>query len=115
VYQVFESVDKPHFVQLDTDTQPHCYVRIKDRTVQASKEMRQILRRENQGGIQFSYGDSERWLMEYLRDTPTITLVQFSVLNNLPLSLASRKLILLVLAQVLKIIPGESFDQYSLK
>jgi predicted HTH transcriptional regulator len=115
VYQVFESVDKPHYVQLDSDVQPHCYVRIKDRTVQASKEMRQILRRENQEGIQFSYGDSERWLMEYLRNKPVITLDEFATLNKLPLWIASRKLILLVLAQVLKITPGESFDQYSLK
>ena len=115
VYQVFESVDKPHFVQLSTDSQAQCFVRIKDRTVQASKEMKQILRRENQEGIQFSYGDSERWLMEYLRNTPTITLEEFAVLNKLPAWIASRKLVLLVLAQVLKIIPGESFDQYSLR
>jgi predicted HTH transcriptional regulator len=115
VYHVFESVDKPHFVQLDTDSQSYCYVRIKDRTVQASKEMRQILRRENQEGVQFSYGDSERQLMEYLRNKPTITLEEFSTLNNLPLWLASRKLVLLVLTQVLKIIPGELMDQYTLK
>ena len=77
--------------------------------------MRQILRRENQEGIQFSYGDSERWLMEYLRNTPTITLEEFVALNKLPVWIASRKLVLLVLTQVLKIIPGESFDQYSLR
>jgi hypothetical protein len=83
--------------------------------VQASKEMKQILRRENQEGVQFSYGDSERWLMEYLRNTPTITLEEFATLNKLPVWIASRKLVLLVLTQVLTIIPGESFDQYSLK
>jgi hypothetical protein len=77
--------------------------------------MRQILRRENQEGVQFSYGDSERWLMEYLRNTPTITLEEFALLNKLPLWIASRKLVLLVLTQVLKIIPGESLDHYSLK
>jgi predicted HTH transcriptional regulator len=115
VYQVFESVDKPHFVQLSTDSHPQCFVRIKDRTVQASKEMKQILRRENQEGIQFSYGDSERWLMEYLRNTPTITLEEFATLNKLPLWIASRKLVLLVLTQVLTIIPGESLDHYTLK
>lgn len=115
VYRVFESVDKPHFVQLNKESQAQCFVRIKDRTVQASKEMRQILRRENEEGIQFSYGDSERWLMEYLRNKPSITLEDFATLNKLPTWIASRKLILLVLAQVLKIVPGELFDQYSLK
>jgi hypothetical protein len=53
--------------------------------------------------------------MEYLRNTPTITLEEFATLNKLPLWIASRKLVLLVLTQVLTIIPGESFDQYSLK
>jgi hypothetical protein len=53
--------------------------------------------------------------MEYLRNKPVITLDEFATLNKLPLWIASRKLILLVLAQVLKITPGESFDQYSLK
>jgi predicted HTH transcriptional regulator len=50
VYQVYESVDKPHFVQLETDPHPICYVRVKDRTIQASKEMKQILRRQNEEG-----------------------------------------------------------------
>ncbi len=115
VYQVFESVDKPHFVQLENEKQPICYVRIKDRTVQASKEVRQILRREHQEGIQFSYGETERWLMDYLRQHQTITLEYFASYNNLPVWLASRKLVLLVLSQVLKIEPGEITDQYSLK
>lgn len=115
VYHVFESIDKPHFIKLKIEDQALCYVRIKDRTVQASKEMRQILRRENLGGIQFSYGDSERWLMEYLRNNPLITLEEFATLNSLPVWLASRKLVLLVLAHVLRIIPGEVFDHYGLK
>lgn len=115
VYRVFESLDKPHFVQLENENQGICYVRIKDRTVQASKEMRQILRREHQEGIQFSYGETERWLMDYLRQHQSITLEFFASHNNLPIWLASRKLILLVLSQVLIIEPGELVDQYSLK
>ena len=114
VYQVYESVDKPHFVQLDGEDQPNCYVRVKDRTVQASKEMKQILRREHQDGISFSYGDSERWLMDYLRQHGTITLQEFSSKLALPLWLASRKLVLLVLTKVLKVEPRESEDLYSL-
>ncbi len=114
VYQVYESVDKPHFVQLEGEGQPHCYVRVKDRTVQASKEMKQILRREHQDGISFSYGDSERWLMDYLRTHGTITLQEFSTKLALPMWLASRKLVLLVLTKVLKVEPRESEDLYSL-
>ncbi len=115
VYQVYESVDKPHFVQLENEPYPICYVRVKDRTIQASKEMKQILRRENDEGLSFAYGDIERWLMEYLRSNQQITLSEFALNCNLPIWLASRKLVLLVLSRVLKIEPGENQDQYSLQ
>lgn len=115
VYHVFESVDKPHFVQLESDPHPVCYVRVKDRTIKASKEMKQILRRENEEGLSFAYGDSERWLMEYLRTNELITLSEFAMKANLPIWLASRKLVLLVLSRVLKIEAGEQQDIYSLR
>ena len=115
VYHVFESVDKPHFVQLESDPHPVCYVRVKDRTIKASKEMKQILRRENEEGLSFAYGDSERWLMEYLRTNEQITLSEFATKANLPIWLASRKLVLLVLSRVLKIEAGEQQDHYSLR
>lgn len=115
VYHVFESVDKPHFVQLESDPHPVCYVRVKDRTIKASKEMKQILRRENEEGLSFAYGDSERWLMEYLRSNEQITLSEFATKANLPIWLASRKLVLLVLSRVLKIEAGEQQDMYSLR
>jgi predicted HTH transcriptional regulator len=115
VYHVFESVDKPHYVQLESDPHPVCYVRVKDRTIKASKEMKQILRRENEEGLYFSYGDSERWLMEYLRTNELITLSEFAMKANLPIWLASRKLVLLVLSRVLKIEAGEQQDNYSLR
>ena len=114
VYQVYESVDKPHFVQLETDPHPICYVRVKDRTIQASKEMKQILRRQNDDGISFSYGDIERFLLDYVRQNGQITLADFAKQAQIPMWLASRKLVLLVLTQVLKIEPGESVDTYRL-
>jgi len=115
VYRVFESIDKPHFVQLESDPNPVCYVRVKDRTIKASKEMKQILRRENEEGLSFAYGDAERWLMEYLRANEQITLADFSLKCQLPTWLASRKLVLLVISRVLKIEPGENQDYYSLR
>jgi len=115
VYHVFESIDKPHFVQLDTEPNPVCYVRVKDRTIQASKEMKQILRRENEDGLTFAYGEHERWLMEFLRTNEQITLTEFALQCKLPTWLASRKLVLLVLSRVLKIEPGENQDHYSLR
>lgn len=114
VYQVYESVDKPHFVQLETDPHPICYVRVKDRTIQASKEMKQILRRENEEGISFAYGDVERFLLDFVREKGKITLAELALEAKIPTWLASRKLVLLVLTRVLKIEPGESVDTYVL-
>jgi predicted HTH transcriptional regulator len=115
VYHVFESIDKPHFVQLDSEPNPVCYVRVKDRTIQASKEMKQILRRENEEGLTFAYGAHEQWLMKYLRLNEQITLAEFALQCKLPIWLASRKMVLLVLSRVLKIEPGENQDHYSLR
>jgi predicted HTH transcriptional regulator len=114
VYQVYESVDKPHFVQLETDPHPICFVRVKDRTIQASKEMKQILRRENEEGISFAYGEVERFLLDYVREKGKITLSELALEAKIPTWLASRKLVLLVLTRVLKIEPGESVDTYVL-
>lgn len=114
VYQVYESIDKPHFVQLETDPHPICYVRVKDRTIQASKEMKQILRRQNEEGISFAYGDVERFLLDYVREKGKITLSELAQEAKIPTWLASRKLVLLVLTRVLIIEPGESVDIYVL-
>lgn len=115
VYRVYPSVDKPHFVQLETDEHPKCFVRLADKSIQASKEMRQILRRTDEEGVQFTYGDTEKWLIQYLQQHEKITLSDFSVLAKIPIWLASRKLVLLVLCNVLKIEPNENQDLYRLK
>ena len=112
VYKIYPSVDKPHFVQLEEDLHPRCFVRLADKSIQASKEVKQILRRADEEGIQFTYGDAEKWLISYLHTHGKITLEEFSKLANLPLWLASRKLVLMVLTNVLRIQPGEIFDTY---
>ena len=63
--------------------------------------------------IQFTYGDHENQLMKYLEEHKTITLPQFRELTGLNRFKASRKLILLVLADVLKITASEKGDLYS--
>ncbi|MFM6915346.1 MAG: ATP-binding protein, partial [Aquirufa sp.] len=73
-----------------------------------------ILRRQNDDGISFSYGDIERFLLDYVRHKGQITLADLVQEAKIPTWLAARKLVLLVLARVLKIEPGESFDTYRL-
>jgi hypothetical protein len=64
--------------------------------------------------IRFRYGDHERILMRYLDVNHAISLKEYMSVSGLNRFNASRKLILLVLANVLRVIPGEKGDVYTL-
>jgi predicted HTH transcriptional regulator len=112
VFNIPKSQEKPHFVQLENEENGKAYVRVQDRSVQASREVKQILRREKEEGIQFRYGDKEKILMEYLSDNKKVTIEKFSEIAKISTWLASRTLVLLVLSNVLKIQPDEVMDWY---
>jgi hypothetical protein len=50
--------------------------------------------------------------MRYLESHPAITVDEFSKTANIPRQIASRTLVLLVLANVLKIMPNELQDYF---
>lgn len=103
---------RPH--RLVRNDQPaETYVRVKDESVKASRELQEIVRRaRSKKGVTFTYGPHESTLLKYLDIHPHISLSQFCRLTKLNRFVASRKLIALVLAHVLKIIPGQP-DQYA--
>ena len=86
-------------------------MRVADRSVQASKEMKEILKGERKGlNIKFNYGEKERILMKYLAENPSITVETYANLANISRKVASRTLIVLVLANVIKVQPNEVQD-----
>jgi predicted HTH transcriptional regulator len=90
------------------------YIRVADKSVQASKEMREILKRQSKTrNFRFEYGDKERKLMQYLEQNPTITVDDFVLVAAIPRKVASKTLILLVLANVLAVQPDETNDRYT--
>lgn len=90
------------------------YVRVNDMSIKASKEMNEIIRRKSKKrDIRFYFAQHELELMKYLDTNPFITLYEFQTLTGLSRFAASRKLILLVLANVLKITASEKGDRYS--
>lgn len=92
------------------------YVRHEDKTVQASAEMKQIIRRYSpKRNIKFRYGEHEGLLMKYLEHHPHISLDHYRALTGLNRYRASRNLVTLVLANVLDITPTEKGDRYSLR
>jgi predicted HTH transcriptional regulator len=114
VFNIPKSKEKPHFVHLENEEHRKAYVRVKDRSVQASREVKQILRRENEDGIKFTYGDKEKILMKYLAENQKITIEKFAEIAKIPIRSASHTLVLLVLSNVLKIQPDEVMDWYYL-
>ncbi len=112
-YQIESSTRKPHVVK-DTDRLVS-YVRFKDRSIQASKEMREILRRQRKPkNMRFVFGEKEKILMEYLEERGEITLQEFATVARIKKYVASKTLILLVLANLLEIEPREGKDIYRL-
>jgi hypothetical protein len=112
-YEIPESDRKPHF-QIDGE-QKECFVRVNDQSIKASREMREVIRRGKKNkDIRFYYGEHEQWLMQYLENNPHITLDKFVELRDVKRFYASKKLVLLVLADVLTITPHEKGDLYSL-
>jgi len=90
------------------------YVRVNDMSIKASPEMIEIIRRKRQKkDIRFYFAEHELALMKYLDQFPFITLMEFQKLTGLNQYVASRKLILLVLANVLKIMATDKGDLYS--
>lgn len=89
------------------------YIRTKDKSIKASREMREIMRADKRKkDVHFQYGDKEQFLMKYLDNHEKITVTEFSEKAKIPRKVASRTLVLLVLAKVLKIIPHEMQDTF---
>jgi predicted HTH transcriptional regulator len=90
------------------------YVRQMDQSIKASREMSEIIRRrKSRNGTRFTYGEAEEKIIHFLDSQPAITLREFSRLAGLNRFLASRKLVRLVLANVLRITPSEKGDLFS--
>lgn len=118
VVTIEESNHKPHYLNVDDEEKDggtRVYIRVNDKTVEASKEVVHILQAENPDAppLRIVIGDSERRLFEYLEKNERITVKQFSKLVNISNRRASRSLIQLVRAGVLRIHTHEKKDFYT--
>jgi hypothetical protein len=113
-YKIPESNRKPHYI-LSENKIKESFVRVDDKSIKASREIREIVKRKQRmKDIRFQFGEHEKFLMQYLDQKKVITLKEFIALSGLNRLYASRKLILLVLANVLRITPHEKGDLYTL-
>jgi predicted HTH transcriptional regulator len=113
-YEIPESKTKPHRLILP-ERISECFVRVDDRSIKASREVREIIKRsQHKKDIRFHYGEFETVLMKYLDENTSVTLKKFMEVAGLNRNRASKKLVLLVLADVLKVSPHEKGDVYEL-
>ena len=116
IFEISKSNEAPHYVKSDVaNYEAKSYIRVLDRTVQASKEVREILKgRRKEKDLRFQYGEKEKKLINYLNENNFITLLKFMDVAGITKQVASRTLVLLVLSNVLKLEPGEMEDKFLL-
>lgn len=104
----------PYFAFLDKNHRlGKSYVRVGDKSIQTSKEMRAILKNRKKDSVKgFVYGEKEKLLMEILGKKTQISLKEYAEIAKIPIPEASEILIKLTLTNVTRIIPGEQDDRF---
>ncbi|MBS1517166.1 MAG: ATP-binding protein [Bacteroidetes bacterium] len=105
VVTIQESMKKPHrLLTDDEDTDQRVYIRFKDRSMLASKETIKILRNSNDDSppLKITVGEIEKTLFEFLNKNERITVKAFKKLVNISERRASRTLVNLVKAKVIR-------------
>lgn len=113
--KVLESMQKPVFAKGE-DNRWMVYIRVKDKTLMASKIVVDVLKRNsNKRGTLIKYSDEEKNLLSYLTDNPKITLNQYRKLQNLSKYKASKIIVNLLSTGILKSHTTEDSEFFSLK
>ena len=114
VYYIPKGKQLPYFVE-NTPGSRKAYFRTGESSIQASPELCTILRRSGSTrNIRFTYGDTEHKLMQLLDAEPTITVDTFAARAGISRKKASDTLVLMVLANVVRIHPSDTGDRFSI-
>ncbi len=116
VASVEQSAEKPHYLLSGNGEENKVYIRVKDQTLIASKEVIKVLRDERPDAppLKLVIGSNERKLFEYLDTNERITVKEYSALINVSVRRASRILTTLVRAGVVRIHTLEKNDYFTL-
>lgn len=108
------STEKPHYAQ-DEDGKKWVYIRVKDKSVLASKEVIEVLKKERfQESTTLQYTHLEEGLLKYLAEHEKITLKGFCKLVNISRRRASRILVNMVSIGIIRLHTTEKQDFYTL-
>lgn len=113
VAEIPPSDNKPHYA-LAEDGKWWVYIRVKDKSVLASKIVVEVLKRSNEDqGVLIEYSSKEKALLEYLDEMGRITVKQFCTLINIGRRRAQRILVDLVLSGVILVHTSEKEEFYT--
>ncbi len=115
VISVPESGTKPHYLVGDNGAARTAYVRVADRSIEASPEALRLMRvRDGGETVTFEFGEHELMLMRYLESYGRITVKQFASLANISRRRASKTLVTLTRANILRLHADHRHDYFTL-
>jgi predicted HTH transcriptional regulator len=104
---------KPHYALAD-DGKWWAYVRVKDKSVLASKIVLEVLKRSSADqGVLIEYSENEKLLLEYLEKNTRITIKECSELLKVGRRRAQRILVDLILSGLIRINTTEKEEFYT--
>jgi predicted HTH transcriptional regulator len=113
VVEIKESDSKPHYA-LAEDGKWWVYVRVKDKSVLASKIVVDVLKRSGDDkGVLIEYSTNEKALLEYLEKQERINIKEYCDLLKLTRRNAQRILVNMVLSGVIRIHTTEKEEYYT--
>ncbi|MDX1420948.1 MAG: ATP-binding protein [Rubricoccaceae bacterium] len=116
VIDVPASADKPHFLvgEEGANGKRTAFVRVGHESVEASREAVALMKAERRPrDVRFTFGEKEQQLMKYLERYERITVRQYARLAALPLWKASKTLVLLAEARILRLHPETGEDYFT--
>jgi len=113
VVDIAESAVKPQYA-LAEDGKWWVYVRVKDKSILASKIVVDVLKQSaNKNGVFIEYSSKEKALLEYLEKTSRITVKEYCELIKVSRRAAQRILVNMVLSGVIRIHTTEKEEYYT--
>ena len=115
VVHVPASDERPHFLRPDGDPTRRrvAFVRVGEESVEASRAALDLMKADGRGdAVQFTFGDAERRLLEYLDRYERITVREYGRMARLPPWRASRTLVTLARAGIVRLHAQPGGDDY---
>ncbi len=113
VVEIKQSSTKPHYA-LAEDGKWWVYVRVKDKSVLASKIVVDVLKRSaDEKGVLIEYSSKEKALLEYLDKRERINIKEYCELLKLSRRNAQRILVNMILSGVIRIHTSEKEEYYT--